>query len=197
LDITVNGKNAGTNVGFGASAPAAGYTSISPGNNPMEAFLTGTSTSVIGSTPLNLVAGTQSTVVLSGLFAAPTAFVFPDNNTAPLADQVEIRMIHASPSAPDAVDIYLVSPGTDISQLQPTLSALPFGHASDYVSLPTLSSGFAQIMVIVTATGNKTPQILNQIYTPSVGQIRTLVLVDVAPGGGALSFVPLELNDYN
>jgi hypothetical protein len=34
------------------------------------------------------------------------------------------------------------------------------------------------------------------MYTLSEGQIRTLVLVDVS-GGGALSFVPLELNDLN
>jgi len=50
--------------------------------------------------------------------------------------------------------------------------------------------------MIVTASGSKT-QLINQSYLLSQGQIRTFVLVDVSSGGGALSFVPLELNDLN
>ncbi len=66
------------------------------------------------------------------------------------------------------------------------------------MDLTTESSGYAQIVLIVTKSGDPTKtQLVNQTYTLSVGQIRTLVLVDVYPGGGALSFSPLELNDLN
>ncbi len=196
LDISLNGKSVATNVGFGATVPASGYKSGSVGSDPIAVFLTGTTTPVISSTPLNINSGSQSTVLLTGLYAAPTVILLPDNNTAPLSGQAEIRIIDASPSAPPSADIYLVAPGTDISQVEPIIPSLLFGQASVYVSLPIPSSGIAQIMMIVTASGSKT-QLINQTYLLSQGQIRTLVLVDVSPGGGALSFFPLELNDLN
>lgn len=196
LDISLNGKPVSTNVGFGATVPASGYKSGSAGSDPIEVFLTGTTTPVINSTALNLRSGLQSTVLLTGLYAAPTVILLPDNNTAPLSSQAEVRIIDASPSAPPSVDIYMVGPGTDISRVEPIISSLLFGQASVYISLTIPSSGFAQTMMIVTASGSKT-QLVNKSYLLSNGQIRTVVLVDVSPGGGALSFFPLELNDLN
>ena len=122
--------------------------------------------------------------------------VFPDNNTAPLSGQVEVRVIDAAPSAPASVDIYLVAPGIDITQADPIVSALEFGQGSIYIPLNTANSGYAQVMMIVTKSGSKT-QLINQLYTPYQGAIRTLVLVDVSPGANALSFSPLELDDLD
>ncbi len=196
LDISLNGKPVSADVGFGATVPVSGYNSGSAGSDPIEVFLTGTTTPVINSTALNLSSGSQSTILLTGPYAAPTVILLPDNNTAPLSGQAEIRIIDASPSAPPSVDIYLVAPGTDISQLEPIIPSFLFGQASIYISLPIPSCGFAQIMMIVTASGSKT-QLINQSYLLSPEQIRTIVLVDVSPGGGALSLFPLELNDLN
>jgi hypothetical protein len=198
LDVSINGKSAFTNLAFGTVAPVSAYQSIAAGSDSLEAFLTGTTTQVIGSKTLNLLATSQSTVLLTGLYAAPTAIAILDNNAAPLSGQVEMRVIDASPSAPTSLDVYMVAPGTDITQASPVISPLQFGQASQYVPLNTVSStGLVRIMVIVTATGSKT-QLLNQIYTPYEGQIRSLVLVDnPPPNGGAMSYVPLELNDLN
>jgi len=196
LDISVNGKQVFTNLAFGTIAPSSGYQSVSAGSDPIEAFLTGTSTPVITSTPLNLEGGwSQSTAVLLGAFATPTVVNFPDNNTAPPANQAEIRIIDASPSAPPSIDIYLVAPGTDISQVDPVISALSFDQASIYINFPVQKTGFAQVMVIVTAFQSKT-QLINQTYTLASGQVRTLIVVDVA-SGGSLSFTPLELSDLD
>ncbi len=196
LDISFNGKPASANVGFGATVPVSGYELGPAASDPIGVFLTGTTTPVINSTPLNLSSGSQSTVLLTGLYAAPSVIPLPDNNTAPLSGQAEVRIIDASPSAPPSADIYIVAPGSDISHVEPIIPSLLFGQASVYVSLPIPSSGVAQIMMIVTASGSKT-QLINQSYLLSNAQIRTLVLVDVSPGGGALSFFPLELNDLN
>ena len=187
-----------TNVGFGSTEPISGYSSVSTGNDTIEVFQTGTTTPVISSTSLNLIAGTQSTVLLTRLYASPTAVVLRDNNTAPLSGQAELRVVDASPSAPSSLDIYIVAPGVDITQRQPTISALQFAQQSAYVDLTIGSSGYSQIVVIVTKSGDPTKaQFVNQTYTFSAGQIRTVVLVDAYPGGGALSFSPLELNDLN
>ncbi len=198
FDISVGGKSAFTNVGFGSVEPVFGYDSVSTASATIEVFQTGTTMPVINSTNLNAIGGTQSTVLLTGLDATPAAVVLRDSNTAPLSGQAELRVVDASPSAPASLDIYIVAPGIDITQRQPDIPALQFEQQSVYIDLTAASTGYAQIAMIVTKTGDPTKtQLVNQLYTVTAGQIRTLVLVDVYPGGGALSFSPLELNDLN
>jgi hypothetical protein len=198
LSVSVDGKSTFSDVSFGTAAPTSGYQSVSAGSGQLAAFVSGSSTPVVNNQAVNLPSTSQSTVVLTGLFASPVAVAIIDNNTAPLPGQVELRVIDASPSAPTSMDVYVVSPGTDITQATPAVSALKFGSASAYIPYNTVSStGFARILVIVTPAGSKT-QLVNQIYTPYVGQIRSLVLVDnPPPNGGAMSSTPLVLNDLN
>jgi Domain of unknown function (DUF4397) len=198
LDVSPNGKTAFSNLTFGTAAPASGYQPTSAGSNQLGVSVAGSTTPVINNMSLNLLSTSQSTVLLTGMYAAPLAVRLLDNNTAPLPGQVELRVIDASPSAPPSLDIYMAAPGTDITQIAPVISALQLGQASLYVPLNTVSStGYARIMVIVTANGSKT-QLLSQFYTPYVGQIRSLVLVDnPPPNDGTMSYVPLELNDLN
>jgi hypothetical protein len=191
FDIQIGGKTLFTNVGFGTVEPSSGYDKISSGSDPIEVFQTGTTTPVINSTALNLAGGKQYTVFLTGTFGGtPAATLVTDNNTAPTSGNVEFRIMDASPSAPGSVDIYIVPPGTDITGISPDISGLTFGQASTYVS-----KGANTYEVIVTTMGNKTP-LISPSYTLTAGQIRTIVLVDIA-GGGALNGTPLELNDLN
>jgi len=194
LDISLGGKSAFTDVGFGVVLPQSGYNSLSPGNDTIAVFQTGTATPVIQSTPLNLRGKSEYTVVLTGPYAAPTALLVGDNNTSPPSGQVELRVIDASPSAPPALDIYMVAPGTDITEAVPSISSLSFEQASLYIPLTT-HDGVTGSMVVVTPAGDSTQQLINHTYTLIDGQIRTLVLVDV-PSGGSLSFTPLELADF-
>lgn len=196
LDVALNGKNIFTNVTFEAIEPTSGYQKVSAGGDTFEAFQTGTTTPVINSTSLNLGGSSQYTVVMTGFYSdtsgvnAPTAVLLTDTNTAPTAGNIEFRIVDASPSAPTSVDVYIVPPGTDITTVSPQISGLTFQQASTYVSLSA-----AIYAVIVTPSGNKTP-FINQDYTLTAGQIRSLVLVDVS-GGGAISPTPVELSDLN
>ena len=195
FDVSIGGKNIFTNLAFGSIAPTFGYQLVPVGSDQIEVTQAGTT--VIPSTSMNLIAGTQSTVLLTGFYAAPSAVILRDNNTAPLSGQAELRIVDASPSAPANLDIYIVAPNVDITQRAPTISSLQFGQQSDYQDLTIGQSGSTLITVIVTKTGDASKaQYVNQIYTFYVGQIRTLVLVD-ASGGGAISAIPLELNDLN
>lgn len=196
LDISVSGKNAFSDVGFGAVLPQSGYRSVSAGTSAIAVFQTGTSTPVIQSTPLNFNSKGQYTVLLTGHYASPTAVVLGDNNAPPASAQIELRVINASPSAAQPLDIYMVPPGTDITLVPPTTAALAFEQESLYIPLPT-HNGTTDVMVVVTPSGVNTQQLINHTYTLTDGQIRTLVLVDASPGGGALSFSPLLLADFN
>lgn len=184
FDVAINGKNVFTGVSFESIEPASGYQKISSGSATVEVFQTGTTTAVIPSTSFSLSASSQYTVIATGFYSAtqppnvPTAVQFTDNNSAPTSGNVEFRIIHASPSSP-TVDVYIVPPGTDITQVNPpTISGLTYQQASTYQSLAA-----ATYSVIVTTSGSKQEIIFPQDYGLTAGQIRTLVLVD-NPGGG-------------
>jgi hypothetical protein len=191
FDVDINGTKVFTNIAFDSFQPSSGYTKAASGSVTIAVLDTGTTTQVFSSTG-NFSGSAQYTVVLSGFETNANAAFIRDTNTAPATGNVEFRIIDASPSGPASVDVYIVPPGTDITNISPQISGLgSTTQASSYVSLSA-----ATYAVIVTATGNKTP-IVNQNYTLVSGQIRTLVLMDNLGGGNGMSTFPLELSDLN
>jgi Domain of unknown function (DUF4397) len=199
-DIAINGTTLFSDVGFESVSPAAGYQSVSSGSDSIEFFQTGTTTPVVNAT-LHLGGSKEYTVVATGYYGdtsgadAPGLVLFADDNTLPKPGDTEMRVVHASPSAPSSVDVYVVPTGTDISSATPTISGLMFQQASSYESLSAATYAYVLYTVIVTPSGSKTP-FINQGYTLSAGQIRTLVLVD-ASGLRTASQTPLALVDLN
>lgn len=199
-DIAINGTTLFSDVGFESVSPAAGYQSVSSGGDSIEFFQTGTTTPVVNAT-LHLGGSKEYTVVATGYYGdtsgadAPGLVLFADDNTLPKPGDTEMRVVHASPSAPSSVDVYVVPTGTDISSATPTISGLMFQQASSYESLSAATYAYVLYTVIVTPSGSKTP-FINQGYTLSAGQIRTLVLVD-ASGLRTASQTPLALVDLN
>jgi len=201
LDIDVNTTKVITNIAFGGVQPTPpAYTKVASGNVTVQAFDTGTTTNPIFGTngvTANLSGSSQYTIVLAGFLNglgnnAPAVLQKTDNNTAPTSGNVEFRIIHAAPSSPGAVDVYIVPPGTDITQVNPpTIQGLVFQQASS----PYTSVAAGTYSVIVTISGSKTPFITQDFPLPAAGMIRTLVLVDNAGGGNPQSW--LELSDLN
>jgi len=199
-DVAISGTTLFSDVGFESVSPASGYQSVSSGSDSIEFFQTGTTTPVVNAT-LHLESSKQYTVVATGYYGdtsgtdAPGLVLLTDDNTLPKAGDTEMRVVHASPSAPSSVDVYVVPTGTDISSATPTVSGLMFQQASSYQSLSAATYAYVLYTVIVTPSGSKTP-FINQGYTLSAGQIRTLVLVD-ASGLRTASQTPLALVDLN
>ncbi len=194
VDINVNGTKVITNLAFDSFQPASGYLKVKAGSDTVAVLDTGTTTQILSSTvPLN--GSTQYTVVAAGFLANPSAALITDNNAAPTSGNIEFRVIHASPSGTTPLDVYIVPPATDITNVTPQISGLSNNtQASAYVTVAFATNGYS---VILTASGNKTP-LFNPPYgiAPPTGSIRTLVLVDVL-NGGAMSPTPLVLNDLN
>jgi len=207
LDVDVNGTKITTAaLAFGGVQPTPpAYTKVASGNVTIQAFDTGTTTNPIfgaNGVTANLSGSSQYTIVLAGFLNgtgnnALAVLQKTDNNSAPTSGNVEFRIIHASPSAspntPFAVDVYIVPPGTDITQVNPpTIQGLVYQQASN----PYTSVAAGTYSVIVTTSGSKTPLISPQDFPlPQAGMIRTLVLVDNVGGGNPPSW--LELNDLN
>jgi hypothetical protein len=206
LDVNVNATKVFTNIAFGGVQPIPpAYTKVPSGGVTIQAFDTGTTTNPIFGTngvTANFSSSSQYTIVLAGILNgtgtnALAALQITDNNSAPTSGNVEFRIIHASPSGTTPVDVYIVPPGTDITNVTPQIGGsnpLAYQQASTYVSIGFSTNGYS---VILTANGSKTP-LFNPPYgiAPPTGSIRTLVLVDLQ-NGGAMSPTPTVLSDLN
>jgi hypothetical protein len=174
VDVAIDGKTVLTNVPY---ETASNYLTLNSGTRRVEVRATGTTTDVIDASP-SFARNTDYTILAVDFVASIAPLVLTDDNSAPTAGNIKLRLVHASPSA-GPVDIYVESPGTDINTVTPTLSNVPFKTASDYLSVPAGS-----YEVFVTPTGTKTVAIDSGSLTLTAGQIRTAVALD-APGGGA------------
>jgi hypothetical protein len=181
VDVLVDNQIVLTNVPF---RTASSYLSVDAGARNLKVRVTGTNTTVIDVTP-TLAASTDYTVIARGLVANIGALLLTDNNTAPTAGNVKVRLVHGAPGAGN-VDIYVTAPNADLNTTTPTLSSIPFLAVSDYLSVP---AGNYQIRI--TPAGTKTVAINTGTLTLTAGQIRTGVAVDAVGGGSPFAAVLL------
>lgn len=210
LDVKVygtddaNGTQISTNIAFlGVQPSQPGYASVPSGGDPIKGFLTGTTTEVF-SDSVTFNGEQQYTLVATGFSQTGVKgsnvvlLSIPDDIPSPPAGDAAFRVIHASPSGPGTVDIYiLLNPSTSPAGT-PAVSGLAYGQASNYVALPTnpnndvIPPGFT---VYVTASASLKP-IFSEPINPEAGADRTLVLTDVQ-GGTSMNTTFLELSDLN
>ncbi len=150
-----------------------GYERIPAGINNIKVNAAGTDITVIDA-DLDFPKGSETTIIVTGLLADDSIFpiVLDDDNSLPAPGFVKLRAVHGAPGVGN-VDIYVIPPGVDINDVDPTLSDVPFGAASGYLEVP---EGFYQ--VIVTPTGTKIIAIDTGPIEFFGGQIRTAVAVD-------------------
>ncbi len=210
LDIDVSGTNVAstqefTNIAFlGVQPNQPGYTSLPSGSDTVEAFLHGTTTEVF-SDSVSWGAGTQYTVIATGFSQTGTngsnvvLLSIPDNIPTPPTGDVAFRVIHASPSGPGTVDVYIeLNPSTGPA-LPITIQGLGYTQASNYVSFvfnPNNATTPPGYTVYVTASGSLQPIITEPISPANAGAVRTLVLTDVQDGK-AMNTSFLELSDLD
>ena len=209
VDVAVDGKTVATNIAFGELSPATDYLTLAAGNHKVEFRDTGTTTDIINAT-VGFASKKEYTLLSVGKVTAippanPTiaALLKTDDNSAPSSGNIKLRVIHAAPDSPNAgdpskcgtapcVDVYIVAPGTDITNLTPAIASLSYQQASDYQSLV---AGTYEVIMTDSTNPVKT-RLIDQMYTLTAGQIRTLVTLDTADGT-TISGTPLELSDLN
>ena len=164
---------------------ASSYLDVPAGTRNVKVNAAGTSTTVIDA-DVPVTAGRDYTVIAGGLVSEIAPIVLEDDRTAPAAGNAKVRAVHGAPSAP-AVDIYVTAPGADLATATPTLTGVPFGAASDYLSIPA-----GDYQVRVTPTGTKTVAIDSGPVSLVAGQVRTVIAVDSPDGGAPFGFLLLQ-----
>jgi hypothetical protein len=138
VDILVDNAIAASNVPYGT---AVGFVGVPSGARNVKVNAAGTAATVIDVTP-TLAAGKAYTAYAVGFLAGIAPLLVEDNLSAPAAGNAKIRVIHASPDAPN-VDI--------LANDSRVLANVPFKAASDYLVVPAGAYIF-KVNVAGTAT---------------------------------------------
>ena len=123
VDVWVDGTKVLTDVPYTA---VSDYLPVPAGDHNVQVTATGSTDPVIDA-DLTLEAGTSYTVAATGMLADITATVLVDDRT-PASGQAKLRVFHASPSAPSAVDV-AVTGGPVL------VEGLAYGEATDYLTV--------------------------------------------------------------
>ncbi len=184
VDVLVNGGVYLDSVPYPAVTgfdplPADTYTvAVNPEDMPM---------SVIGPVDLTLEAGTWYSVLAVDFFNNIGDPLILTDDPRPVATNAKVRIIHASPTAQD-VDIYVVGPNVvDVTNEDPTLTAVPFRANTGYLALPE-----GDYNVIVTLTGSKDPAIGPAGISIANGGVYTAIARDPVPGSMEFGLIVLE-----
>lgn len=173
VDVLVDNNRELSNVPYKASSA---YLNLISGTRRVQVNAAGTTTSVIDAN-VTLAANTDTTVLATGRLASIAPLVLTDNNTAPSAGNIKLRLVHSAPGA-GSVDIYVTAPDTSLASATPNFPNVPFRGVSSYLNVPA-----GTYRIRITPTGTKTVAIDSGSVTLAAGQIRTAVAVG-DPGVG-------------
>lgn len=178
-----------TTLATGLAYPTAtAYNSEAPGPYTVHVEPAGTTTTLINQGVV-LQPGTSYTFIAAEAgFASPalTSILLTDDNSAPTSGQMKLRVVNASPDIGN-LDVYVVSPGKSIQNINPTFTNLAFQSASSYQDLVPGS-----YELFFTAPNQKKILIDSGVLAFSAGQVRTVVALDSTGG-----YTSSTLDDVN
>jgi hypothetical protein len=183
LDVLIDSTTVSSNVAYGTTT---GYQTVKSGSHQVQLDASGNTTSLLQQT-ISFGSGSDTTIIASNFSSSIGTVVLNDDNSAPASGDFKLRLVNASPGLGPA-DVYIVTPGTDIFTVSPTLSNLAFESATSYQSL---AAGSYEIEL--TPVGQKFVAIDTGSLSFSSGQVRTFVGLNSQSGG----FFYALLSDLN
>lgn len=133
----------------------------------------------------SLFLGQRTTLLATNLLENISSLVLQDE-IRPIFAEAKLRFVDGSPAG-GVVDVYLVSPGTDLATVNPTLQNLVLGSATGH--LPFVIGDYTAIF---TTAGTKTVLASTPVAATG-GIVLTLVLVDEARDTPTSDGLPLSV----
>jgi Domain of unknown function (DUF4397) len=183
LNVLVDSTSVSSNLAYGTST---GYLSEKSGSHQVGIEPSGSSTTLLQQS-ISLDSGSDTTVISFNFSSSVANLVLSDNNSAPASGDFTIRLVNASPNLGPA-DVYIVTPGTPLSTVSPTLSNLAFGATTPYQSLTA-----GNFEIELTSVGQKFAAVDTGTLSFIAGQVRTFVGLNNPSGG----FTYTMLQDVN
>jgi hypothetical protein len=165
------------------------YLSVHSGTRQFAIEAVGTTTNLLpDNATLTVNNDTETTVIMAGFSSSLQGIVLTDDVTSAASNTINLRIVNAAPGL-GAVDVYIVAPGTSLSSVQPTITNLAFGQASDYKNLPVGTT--SNYEVYFTQVGTVFTYMDTGPIGFASGQNRTIVGLNSTSGGG-YTFVTLK-----
>jgi hypothetical protein len=183
LDVLLDSTSVSSNLAYGTST---GYLSEKSGSHQVGIEPSGSSSTLLQQS-ISLASGSDTTVISYNFSSSVANLVLTDNNSAPASGDFKIRLVNASPNLGPA-DVYIVTPGTPLSTVSPTLSNLAFGGSVSYQSLTA-----GNFEIELTSVGQKFAAVDTGTLSFISGQVRTFVGLNNPSGG----FTYTMLQDVN
>jgi hypothetical protein len=178
---------AGVNVSTGGVALTSGltYGNLSPYKDvgiDTSVFTVTRSTDafLLGSDTLDAAVNVKYTMYMLGTLAGFKSLIAVDDTVFADSGKVKLRFVHGvRTDSLFGFDLYITTPGADISGVTPNIASLTYGAASAYVQVDT-----AARRLRITHAGLKTIE-LDTTFAPMIAdsQVITVVAAD-QPGGG-------------
>ena len=186
VQVLVDNTAVGSPLAYQANT---GYLPVHSGNREFAIEAVGTTTNLVpNQATLSLGNDTETTVILAGFSSSLQGLVLTDDNTTPASNTVNLRIVNAAPGL-QAVDVYIVPPGTSLSSVEPNITNLGFAQASEYKNLNVGTS--ANFQVYFTQVGTPFTYLDTGPISFTSGQNRTIVGLN-STSGGSYTFVTLK-----
>lgn len=191
-NVSLEGLPFGVNLGYGGTTPSslpapstAIYSPVYVGNRTIVVRRTADTTVTLATITVPITADQDRTVYATGGTGGGTVtnFQTPDDNSAPAAGQVRVRVVHLAPSA-GAVDVFVTAVGADLALATPTLTNVAPNSASAYLSVPpaTYQVRVVPAGTLAAARTAAAISLVASIALPANGA-RTFIAADAAAGG--------------
>lgn len=182
VNVTVDGVPLGVSLAYGAAAPASSYLLAYEGERTFLVQQTTDTAAHVFDGDVTITADTTQTVYATVVGGNVSTVVTLDDLTLPGGDSLKLRVVHLAPVAGN-VDVYVTAAGADLSTIDPTITDLAPGEASQYLRL---KRGTWQVRF--TPTGTKTVALTASVTAPAGSNpyIRTLLALDPVPPATAL-----------
>ncbi len=183
ITATIGGTSVASSLDYGTGSS---YATVSSGSVTLNVEQSSTSNSVLDQT-ISLTSKDTYTILVANYSTALAAVTLTDNNSSPSSGDVNIRIVQASPGLGTA-DVYIVTPGTSLSNASADVTSLSFESASVYV--PKAAGSYE---IYFTPAGQKTAYIDSGAISFSSGEVRTVVGLNGSNGG----YTTAVLDDLN
>lgn len=125
------------------------YYEVREGTNEVSLVSNATGATLISET-VTISGGDDRTIVALNTAANLESLALIDDNSAPAAGRVRVRLLHAAPSA-GLVDIYVTDPSASLVGAVPAAAGVAFKDVSDYLDV---AAGTYRVRVTAAGTTN-------------------------------------------
>ena len=180
VNLLVDGKSVATNIGY---INATGYVSVKSGSRHVQVVPVSGASPVLDANVTITASGNQ-TLIISGPVASIHNVLLTDGGTTATTGDAHVRVVNAS-STMGTADVYIVSSGTSIAGIAPTVANLAFNSDTGYQLVPV-----GAYEVFMTAPQTKNAFLSTGPINLAASANQTVVGLD-DPSGSGFTFTVL------